>query len=54
MNAPRDQWADFCEVFGDVLALTTEQMDALADEYQRQQLASVNSGSEDESPEDIG
>mgnify|MGYP003481281887 CR=1 FL=1 len=40
-----DIWGDFAEVFADVLQmpLTPEQMDALADEYQREQIATAQS-----------
>ena len=46
MNAPRDPWIDFAEVFAEELAapLTTEQMDAMADDYAREQMAGANSG----------
>ena len=42
MNAPRDPWADFEEVFADVLALpepSADEMQAMADEYQRAAIA---------------
>lgn len=45
MNAP-DFWSDFSAVFADELAakpLTPEQMDAMADEYQREQIATAQS-----------
>jgi hypothetical protein len=40
-----DIWGDFAEVFADVpqMPLTPEQMDALADEYQREQIATAQS-----------
>jgi len=54
MSAPRDPWADFAAVFAEELAMTTKTMDAMADNYQREQLASANSGTEDEPAEDLG
>jgi len=44
MNAP-DLWADFAEVFADVLptAWTEAEMNRLADEYQREQIANAQS-----------
>ncbi len=41
-----DPWAAFAEVFSEELAassLTVEQMDEIADEYQREQIASAQS-----------
>ena len=42
-----DPWADFCAEFAPELyappPLTQEQMDAMADEYQRDQIASAQS-----------
>lgn len=54
-----DPWADFCEVFAPELRAantwTPEQMDAMADEYQRDQIASANSAMPDNEPaEDLG
>lgn len=47
MNAPRDPWADFAEAFSDYLAdaeqWTPEQMQAAADEYQRDAIATAQS-----------
>ena len=41
----RDAWDDFAEVFAEELAapLTPAQMDAMADEYQRDAIASAQS-----------
>jgi hypothetical protein len=47
-----DPWAAFAEVFSEELAastsLTVEQMDELADAYQREQIASAQSEAEQE------
>ena len=46
-----DPWAAFAEVFSEELAassLTIEQMDELADAYQREQIASSQSEAEQE------
>jgi hypothetical protein len=43
----RDPWEDFAQVFADIIDAqarwTPEQMDAYADEYQREQIASAQS-----------
>lgn len=43
----RDPWADFAEVFAPELAAanswTQKQMDAIADQYQREQIATAQS-----------
>lgn len=45
MNIPRDPWEDFAEAFADLLnqPITAEQMDEMADDYQRQQIATAQS-----------
>ena len=47
MNAPRDPWADFAEVFAEELKAganwTPQMMDAYREEYEREQIAAANS-----------
>jgi hypothetical protein len=47
MNAPRDPWEAFSAVFAEELSAaakwTPEQMDAMADEYQREQIETARS-----------
>lgn len=58
MNAPRDPWADFSAVFAEELSAaakwTPEQMDAAAEAYAKEQMATAQSGAEDEPAEDLG
>lgn len=58
MNAPRDPWADFAAEFAEELkaamTLNAADLDRLAEQYAREQMASANSGTEDEPAEDLG
>ena len=42
MNAPRDPWLAFAEVFG-TTPLTDEQLQQCADDYQREQIETARS-----------
>ena len=47
MSAPRDPWADFVQAIAEFIPahtpITDDELDAMADQYQRQQIAGASS-----------
>ncbi len=58
MNAPREAFAEFDPPAREALLQAVEwncqDLDAMAEQYAREQAASANSGTEDEPAEDLG